>query len=89
MIDSINGELCIGCGACVERCPVDILRISAEGKAYAAYPDECMTCFLCERNCPVGAIDVDPMKEVLPPAYGQDRRPLEKRCHLGACGVER
>jgi len=36
-------------------------------KATIAYPDDCMTCFECEVECPSGAIDVHPFKEQLPP----------------------
>jgi NADPH-dependent glutamate synthase beta subunit-like oxidoreductase len=36
-------------------------------KAYIAYPDDCMTCFECEVECPSNAIDVHPFKEQLPP----------------------
>lgn len=72
MIKYINQEICIGCGICSEKCPLDTLRINEEGKAYIAYPDDCMTCFLCERNCPVNAVEVDPHKEVLPRAYQTD-----------------
>ena len=69
MISSIDQKKCIGCGICVDRCPLDTLRLDESGKAYIAYPDDCMTCFLCERRCPQGAITVDPHKEVLPTAY--------------------
>lgn len=69
MISSIDKEKCIGCGVCVERCPLDALRIGPDGKAIIAYPEDCMTCFLCERNCPKGAIFVHPFKELLPPVY--------------------
>jgi len=40
-----------------------------ENKAYIAYPDDCMTCFLCERMCPSGAIFVHPFKELLPTTF--------------------
>jgi NAD-dependent dihydropyrimidine dehydrogenase PreA subunit len=69
MVKYINQEKCVGCGICVERCPLDTLRLDENRKAYIAYPDDCMTCFLCERNCSQGAMEVDPHKEVLPPAY--------------------
>ena len=36
-------------------------------KATIAYPDDCMTCFECEVECPSDAIDVHPFKEQLPP----------------------
>ena len=69
MIASIDKDKCIGCGICVDRCPLDALRIRPDKKATIAYPEDCMTCFLCERNCPKGAIFVHPFKELLPPVY--------------------
>lgn len=69
MIRSIDKEKCVGCGICVERCPLDTLRLGTDKKAYIAYPEDCMTCFLCERNCPKDAIFVHPFKEILPPVY--------------------
>ncbi len=68
MIQSINKEKCIGCGTCVEICPLDTLRLDDDGKAHIAYGDDCMTCFKCERLCPADAIFVHPFKEVLPMA---------------------
>ena len=69
MIANIDREKCVGCGTCVERCPLDTLRLDGAGKAYIAYPDDCMTCYVCERLCPVGAIFVHPFKEILPSVY--------------------
>lgn len=69
MITKIDQEKCIGCGICVEKCPLDAVRLNEKRKAYIAYPDDCMTCFLCERMCPKGAIFVHPFKELLPPCY--------------------
>ena len=72
MIEHIDEKKCIGCGLCVEICPMDVLRmktdfdIIAPGKkkglpdykATITYYDDCMTCYTCELNCPAGAIDV-------------------------------
>lgn len=69
MIANIDKDKCIGCGICVDRCPLDTLRIGPDKKAYIAYPEDCMTCYLCERNCPKGAIFVHPFKELLPAVY--------------------
>lgn len=69
MIKSIDPETCIGCGACVRICPLDALRMGEDKKAFIAYPEDCMTCFLCERACPSGSVDVDPLREVLPPTF--------------------
>ncbi len=66
MISSVDQEKCRGCGICVNSCPVDILRMNQKGKAYIAYTDDCMTCYLCERVCPAGAIYVFPFREFLP-----------------------
>ena len=69
MIQSIDQEKCIGCGTCVEICPLDTIRLNDEGTAFIADGDDCMTCFKCERLCPAGAIFVHPFKEALPMAF--------------------
>lgn len=69
MIQSIDREKCVGCGACVEHCPLDTLRLDEEKKAYIAYGDDCMTCYICERVCPSGAVNVHPFREELPPVF--------------------
>jgi len=79
MIETIDLERCNGCGICVDRCPLDTLRLrpSPEGiKAFIAYPDDCMTCFECEVECPAKAISVHPFKEELPPTinYTQGKK---------------
>ena len=38
-------------------------------KSVVTYTDDCMTCFVCERLCPAGAIFVHPFKEKLPPVF--------------------
>lgn len=43
----------------VSRC------MTCGSKAYIAHPEDCMTCFQCELQCPSGAVDVHPFKEVL------------------------
>lgn len=66
MISNINKEKCIGCSKCVNACPLDTLRMGEDKKAFVAYPEDCMTCYLCEMNCPSGAVYVHPFKELLP-----------------------
>ena len=34
--------------------------------AYITYPEDCMTCFNCELNCPEHAIDVDFVRLIVP-----------------------
>ena len=69
MIQHIDDAKCIGCGVCVQKCPLATIRLNEQGKAFIAYPDDCMTCFVCERLCPAGAIFVHPFKEKLPPVF--------------------
>lgn len=52
---TINKELCIGCGACLEVCPVDALELDEEVKAICK-DDDCIDCGACIGSCPVEAI---------------------------------
>lgn len=63
-IKSIDLELCNGCGICVERCPMDVLRMDEEPKkAFIKYLRDCQTCLKCENDCPTGAVYVFPVFE--------------------------
>lgn len=48
---------CIGCGACVDVCPEDVLAVIA-GKAALISPARCIGHGLCADACPVGAIEI-------------------------------
>jgi len=54
---TLNAEVCIGCGACVDVCPHAVFRI-VKGKAEIARKATCMECGACAMNCPVGALSV-------------------------------
>lgn len=59
VIESIDSQLCRkGCSICVNSCPIDVLRLDAQGKAYAAYAEDCDSCLWCEMDCPAKAIRV-------------------------------
>lgn len=45
-------DRCIGCHACVEACPHDVLAM-VEGRAMAVAPDLCMEDTACQAECPV------------------------------------
>ncbi len=50
---------CTGCGACVDSCPTDVIRMDeATRKAQGVYADDCQGCFLCQFDCPVHVIRV-------------------------------
>ncbi|MCD8365358.1 MAG: ferredoxin family protein [Clostridiales bacterium] len=68
MIKAIEQEKCIGCGRCVNICPLDTLRMK-DGKAVIAYPEDCHSCYLCEMACSVNAVYVHPFKEQFAPAF--------------------
>jgi thioredoxin reductase (NADPH) len=48
---------CIGCGACVDVCPEDVLAVIA-GKAAIISGHKCIGHGLCAEICPVGAIEI-------------------------------
>ncbi len=54
----IYKEVCIRCGACDPACPEDVMRIGTDGYPFAKYAEDCQACFLCEWDCPVGAIKI-------------------------------
>ena len=57
-------ETCDGCGKCIDTCPMDVLRLDKEKrKAFIKYHEDCMSCFICEEECPnPGTIYVSPKR---------------------------
>jgi len=53
---TVNLDLCVGCGACTEVCPVEAITLNDEGKAVC---DEgtCIDCGACVGTCPCEAIE--------------------------------
>ncbi|MBI1765146.1 MAG: NAD(P)-binding domain-containing protein [Acidobacteria bacterium] len=48
----VDPLLCIGCHACVEACPHDVLAITADGVAAPVNADQCMEDTSCQVECP-------------------------------------
>ena len=71
-IERIDPKLCDGCGICVDSCMVDVIRMDEEGKkAIIRYPEDCITCGLCEIECPQKAISLSLIRtEPLMVAWG-------------------
>lgn len=55
MTVTIDEEKCTACGACVEVCPVEALKLEDKAKVD---PDTCIECGTCVDECPVGAISL-------------------------------
>ena len=49
----IDQDLCVGCGNCVERCPVDAILLDDTARVDR---DLCLGCGLCASDCPEDAI---------------------------------
>lgn len=54
MTVQIDKEKCIGCGACIDVCPVAAL--SMDGDKAKVDPEACIDCGACISECPVEAI---------------------------------
>jgi len=54
----INTEACIGCGACVNACPVHVFVLESDKAKTTPKIADCILCKACETTCPVGAIKV-------------------------------
>ena len=63
MIETLDLGVCDGCGVCLAVCPADVFRADPRtGGFLVTYPDDCMTCYLCEIECRPGAILVGPWR---------------------------
>ena len=54
----VDADKCIGCGECVEVCPVEVYELEDE-KSVAVNADECLGCESCVEVCEQGAITVE------------------------------
>ncbi len=64
-LPQINTSTCLGCYACVDACPYDVLEIERY-VAVVARPEACCGLTLCEQRCPNGSLvitDGEPIGE--------------------------
>jgi Fe-S-cluster-containing hydrogenase component 2 len=51
----VNKSKCVGCGACVNFCPHNAIKIGEDGKAFIDQ-NKCKKCGICQRACSFNAI---------------------------------
>jgi thioredoxin reductase/NAD-dependent dihydropyrimidine dehydrogenase PreA subunit len=54
-LPTVDTTTCIGCSACVDACPYDVLDLR-NYVAVVARPDDCCGLTLCEQRCPNGSL---------------------------------
>ncbi|NHJ23856.1 MAG: 4Fe-4S dicluster domain-containing protein [Candidatus Lokiarchaeota archaeon] len=60
----IDRDLCIACGSCVERCPVNAISLNEVAEVDR---NLCLGCGLCSNVCPEEAIHLKPRKDLEEP----------------------
>lgn len=71
----IDGESCVGCSACLDKCTHDVFQKEA-GKPAVIFPEGCVEgCHGCQSLCPADAITY----------YGEDTESCDCGCECGCC----
>ncbi len=53
----VDAEKCIGCGECVDICPVEVYELQ-DGKSVPVKAEECVGCESCVEVCEANAITI-------------------------------
>ncbi len=54
----VNWDTCVGCGLCVEVCPLGAISLVEEEEKKACISEMCVDCAACTKICPKGAIEL-------------------------------
>jgi ferredoxin len=59
----VDPAACVGCGACLKRCPMEAIKMESggtakNGKRAVIAEERCIGCGLCLGSCPTGAISL-------------------------------
>jgi ferredoxin len=65
-VSSVDAEVCIGCGTCEERCPMDAIVVGDDEIAHVD-PARCIGCGVCVPTCPSTAVSLVLRETVTPP----------------------
>jgi NAD-dependent dihydropyrimidine dehydrogenase PreA subunit len=80
---AVDEALCAECGSCLERCPMDALRV-ADGACRVAV-ERCIGCGLCVGRCAAGALRLETKPRAARPP--RDLRALYARITIERFGV--
>lgn len=60
-------DICVGCSACVERCPMSAIKMMGEDEAALVDPSCCIGCGACTSRCTTEAIGLIRRENIEPP----------------------
>ena len=66
LVHSINDDRCVGCDACVDVCPTEVLELVANKSRVVRF-DDCIGCEQCALACPTAALVMHRRGEEPPP----------------------
>jgi ferredoxin len=56
MVARINEDTCTACGACIQVCPVEAIKL--DFGSVKVDPNQCTGCGTCVEECPVEAVSL-------------------------------
>ncbi|MCE5274607.1 MAG: 4Fe-4S binding protein [Deltaproteobacteria bacterium] len=65
-VSCVDEEVCIGCGTCEERCPMDAIAVGDDENAHVD-PACCIGCGICVPTCPATAVALVLRETITPP----------------------